>query len=54
MNYSKDQISDMLDSLRPQKSDESLSAASIINSSLHMCLEVPWEDNGLVCEDTCN
>lgn len=51
MNYTKDQINDMLDNLKPKKNTETLAGSSHLASSYYMCLITPWEDNGLVCED---
>ena len=52
MDYTKDQINDMLNDLKPKNTDNNLFNISQIGSSYHtICMSAPWEDNFAGCED---
>lgn len=51
MNYTKDQINDMLDDLKPKKDHTVFNISQIGSSYWHICNTAPWEDNFVGCED---
>ena len=51
MKFTKVQINDLLDNLRPAKTAETLAGHSHMGSSYFLCVNAPWEDYGSHCED---